>query len=412
MPIVYPFGKRDLPKIGGQITSRQNKRGSGLKKAAGPVVPALTRGIIGSRFQVPTATASIPINYTSRRIHYASPDGDVSNFRTIDTHFSYVANTISPSDTRTIKRYIEYPVNVFTQVTWNGQPTVTINGSLAISDPINLTIPAGAAFWERTVNVNAVVSNFVCIQLPASSQTLGVPDGNAASDLGNSGTIGATSVTTTFGAAAMIGDIASATARSFVITGDSIAFGEGDITTAGAKYGSGWIARALDVYGYPYVKITKPGQMIQEFVSTPTMLIDFINALSFSDLIAEHGVNDLRLSRTQGQILGDQQTVYGWCAGKKITQTTITPRSSTTDAYATTVNQAAKTDGNMAALNPLNAAIRAKPANVTNVLEAADFAMSARDSGIWTAPPAATVDGTHPNSVKAASMATQAAPLI
>jgi hypothetical protein len=59
----------------------------------------------------------------------------------------------------------------------------------------------------------------------------------------------------------------------------------------------------------------------------------------------------------------------------------------------------------MADLNPLNADIRAGLANMTNVIEAADAAMSARDSDIHKAPPAGTPDGTHFNSTRAALIA-------
>lgn len=366
--------------------------------------PPKTVGIIANRFQVPTMTASLPINYTSRRSHFAHPDGAVSNFKTIDCNFAIVGNQPQLASTRTIKRYIEYPAGVFTQVLWGGQPTVTISASNVISDPINLTIPAGAEFWERTVNLTAN-STFPCQQLPASSQAVGVPDGNSASDLGNSGTISATSVVTTFGATAMVGDIAVNGARSYGIVGDSIAFGEGDITGVGAKRGSGWIARALDVHGYPYVKITKPGQQATEFVTALSLVTPFLALLPLTDVICEHGINDLRLSRTQAQILADQQTIYGLFGGKRIYQTTLTPRSASTDAYATTVNQSGKTDGNMAALVPINGVIRAKPANVSQIIDAADAAMTARDSLIWPAPPVPTADGTHPNSYMANVMA-------
>jgi lysophospholipase L1-like esterase len=350
-------------------------------------------------------TASVPVNYTSRRSHFAHSDGDISNFRTIDANFVIAGTQPQLASTRTIKRFIEYPAGIFTQVTWAGQPTVTISTDNVVSDAINLTIPKGAEFWERTVNVGGVVSTFPCQQTPASSQVIGIPDGNSASDLGNSGTISATSAVTTFGATAMIGDIASANARSWVIVGDSIAFGEGDITGVGAKRASGWIARALDVYGYPYVKITKPGQQATEFATALSLVTPFVALLSFTDVISEHGINDLRLARTQAQVLADHQTIYDIFPGKTIAQTTLTPRAASTDGYATTANQSGRTDGTMAALVALNTSIRAKPAKVSKVIDAADVAMSARDSLIWPAPPVPTADGTHPNSYMANVMA-------
>jgi lysophospholipase L1-like esterase len=366
-----------------------------------------TTGLVANRFQAPTTTSSVPANYTSRRQHYAHPDGAISNFKTVDCTFVLTGITPVQAATRTIKRYIEYPVDVFTQVTWAGSTSVTLSTSVVTSDVIPLTIPAGAIFWERTVNLGGTVSTFPVQEMPASSQTLGLADGNSASDLGNSGTIAATSTANTFGATAMIGTIAVANAKSFVVVGDSIAWGEGDISNVGSKGGNGWIGRALDSHGYPYVKIAKQGQQATDFTSATAPVTAFLSAINYTDAVCEFGINDLRLGRTQAQVLADHQTIYGVIgSGKRVYQTTLTPRSATTDAYATTTNQTAKTDGNMAALNALNASIRAIPANVNFVIDAADAAMSARDSGIWTAPPAATTDGTHPNSTKAASMGT------
>lgn len=379
--------------------------GLGLRPRKGG--PNKTVGIIANRFLAPTATGSVPPNYTSRRSHYAHPDGAISNFKTVDCDFVFSGITAVAAASRIIKRYIEYPAGVFTQVTWNGgQTTVTLNTGAIVSDPINLTIPAGAQFWERTVNLTNTVSLFPFQQLPASSQTLGSPDGNSATDQGNSGTIAATSTQTTFGATVMIGDIAVANAKSYVIFGDSIAWGEGDISNTGSKGGNGWIGRAMDAHGYPYLKIAKQGQQAADLVAAPSRVQALLAQMQFTDVICEYGVNDLRLGRTQAQILADHQTIYGYVAGKKIAQTTITPRSSSTDSWATVANQTAKTDGNMAALNSVNAAIRAKPANVNTVIEAADAAMSARDSGVWKAAPVRTLDGTHPNSVMAAEMGT------
>jgi hypothetical protein len=59
----------------------------------------------------------------------------------------------------------------------------------------------------------------------------------------------------------------------------------------------------------------------------------------------------------------------------------------------------------MADLTGLNTDIRAGLANVYAVLEAADAAMSARDSNIHKAPPAGTTDGTHMNSTRVALIA-------
>lgn len=384
--------------------------GYGHGRARRPMGGVSLAQIAANRTQVSTTTLGITQNLTSRRQHAASPQGAVSNLRTVDVGWYYNVGTLVEANSPnawTIKRYIEYPAGVFTQVTWGGAGTVTINpGSIPIvSDAVaGLSIPAGAVFWERTVKTNAGTTTIPAIELPASPQALGLADGNSLSDLGNSGTIAASSVVTTIGCAAILGDIAVAGARSFVVVGDSIAWGTGDATSAGAKGGSGYIGRGLDAL-YPYVKLALPGQQAADFAGSHSRASALLAVLNFSDAIVEHGLNDLRLGRTQTQLLADHQTIYVMFPGKRIYQATLTPRADSTDSYATVANQTPRTDGNMAALASVNATIRALPSNVTGIVEAADAAMSARDSGVWTAPPAAVADGTHPNSTKAAAMA-------
>lgn len=316
---------------------------------------------------------------------------------------------------RTIKKYIEYPVGVFHQVLWSGVLSKSITGASGTSKSdvllssvtgLPLVIAAGDVFYERTVNLNATVASFPVSVTPAGADVLGLPDGNVSGlDLGNSGDIVPSTGVNTFGAAAIIGKIAAPNARSFVIIGDSIAFGQGDVSSVGAKGGSGWIARMLDHLGFSYVKIAMPGQQASELAASFASPAALLAQCSFSDAIFEHGVNDLRLSRTKAQILADLQTLYALAGNARICQTTITPRSDTTDSYATIVNQTPKTDGNMADLTPLNTDIRAGTANVDFVLEAADAAMSVRNSNIWGGPFPPTLDGTHPTSAKAAAMA-------
>lgn len=381
------------------------------------VVSGTTLGVVAaSRGQLPTAILAVTQNSTSRRTHWASTQGDITNLKCRDVNW-YLANTFTPTGggaTISFKRYIEYPVNVFHQVLWSASGTLTMVTGSAIytSDVIlssitglPLVIPAGAKFWERTVKTSAASQNIPVIELPVSSQTLGIDDGNTAgSDLGNSGTINPTSTVNTWGSLFISGDIAKANAKSFVIIGDSIVWGTGDISSADSKFNTGWLARSIGPT-YPYFKIGKGSWSASDFAASAVAWTNLFGALSVSDAVFELGVNDLRLGRTTVQLLGDQQTDYAKVTATRKWQTTITPRSDSTDSWATTVNQTAKTDGTMTSLNDVNAAIRAVPAGLTGIIEAADLAMSARDSGIWGGPFPPTTDGTHPNTSKATSVA-------
>lgn len=368
-----------------------------------------TLGLVANRTDVPQTFQSIAANFTSRREHFSHPDGGFQTIQSIDVGFDAFSN----ADSRTIKRFIEYPQNTFTQMTWSGATSVTIApGAVVKSDVISLTVPPATKLWERTVNLNATVTNFPVIQTPSSSPSLGLDDGNSVTDQGNSGTIAA-SDSFGFGAAALIGQIGTRNARSFLLIGDSIAFGFGD-GGIGALGGSGYLARALDVHGYPYCKMVVSGWTAGNLVSRIAAWNSFIGALSFTDMIQQLGVNDLaNSSRSQAQLLADQQTIYGLCAGKKIFQTTITPETSSTDGWATTGNQTFLSGtGTLSQLNAVNASIRAVPAGVSVVLDVADMVMSARDTDIWAAPPSPTGDGIHPSTTKHASLAATIAGLI
>lgn len=369
-------------------------------------------GLAANRTSVGVSTSSITANTTCRIEHFSHPDGALSSIQTVDLGWHLQQNQ-SPqnSGAYTIKRYIEYPANTFTQITWSSAASVTVSaGGLTKSDIIPISIPAGTKFWERTVNLNSTAASYPTISLPADAATIGVDDGCVAStDLGNSGTIAAGGTTGFIGAASIMGSVGVSNARSFAIVGDSIAFGVGDVSSSGRVGGSGYVARTLDAHGYPYTRLAVAAWTAQNLAANTTLPAAFYAAISFTDVIQELGVNDLQAnSRTVAQVLADHQTIYGLFSGKNIFQTTITTETSSTDSWATTANQTfpPASPGTLSLLNSLNTSIRAVPANVHAILDAANAQMSATNSDIWATPPAPTTDGVHPNSGSAAAIAT------
>lgn len=375
------------------------------------VINPVTRLIAANRTQYATDVSIITQPFTSRRTHYASPQGDISNLQTVDIN-AYLSSTnvITDGPVYTIKRYIEYPVGVFTQVTWDGATSIELAaGARITSDPVNITIPMGSRFWERTVILSD--ATVPVIVMPTGNSTLSLADGNSLSDAGNNGTISATSSNKTVGCQAILGDINHASPRSFLLLGDSLTFGTNDITNVGVRGGSGWLARMIDGLGYPNAKWAIGGQQAADAVAVASDLASDAASVGFTDAIFAWGLNDLRLGRTEAQLLADMQTLYGLSpfASKQLWQTTLTPRTSSTDSWATTTNQTALTDGTMSSLNTVNADIRAIPAQVDGIIEAADAFMSSRDSDLHKAPPAGTIDGTHPTSTRATLVASLAA---
>jgi len=386
---------------------RRRRPGSGIGTFGGST--GLTVGtLVASRFQYNTTTQAVTQPRTYLREHTSHADGAIRNIQTIDVnrYLSGVAAGTAGA-VHTIKRYIEYPAGVFTQVTWAGSGTVSLgSGATVTSDVIaGLTIPPLTKFWERTVVLTS--ATIPIMELPAGANVTGVDDGNASGDLGNSGSISAGPLQT-IGCNMMKGDVLADNARAFVILGDSITLGAGDITSSGAHGAAGYPARILDQHGYPYFKLCKGGQGMLDAVTIAATINANLGLFAYTDLMEQHGLNDLSLnSRTKAQVEADLQTVLGQTniVGKNIYKTTITPRSTSTDGWATTANQTPTVDGNMADLTGLNTDIRAGLPNVNTVLEAADAAMSARDSNIHLAPPAGTADGTHMDSARCALIA-------
>lgn len=376
-----------------------------------------TFGLAANRADVPEGISTITANTTCRREHFAHPDGALSAIQTVDVGWylnGSSAGIPTTADSHVIKRYIEYPAGTFTQITWSAATSVTVGVGAAVkSDLVPISIPAGAEFWERTVNLTSTVTNYPTISLPFASTTIGVDDGCVAStDLGNSGTVSAGGTTGFLGAAAIMGTIQTANARSFFIIGDSIAFGQAD-QSSGAKGGSGYISRALDIHGYPYARMVVSGWSANSLVVNSTLPVAFIATLTFPEVIQQLGTNDMAVnSRSAAQILADHQTIYGMVTGKTIHQTTINSRTSSTDGFITTANQTVITIGTLSQLNSLNASIRALPTHVTDVLDAADGQMSARDSDIWSISTLngvaknLTSDGIHPNQAGSSQIAT------
>lgn len=416
-----------LPGIRGLAGLRMFPRGLAAPGGGGP--PTSVYALAANRAQIPTTTAGLTMNstqaYVSRRSHYAHPGGDVSNLVFIDVNWAMGQTTQAGiGASRTISKWVEYGGNTY-QVTWGGATSVTIaNAGQVESDPLAVTIPAGALFYERTATLGPVTGlSLPCIQTPAAPSAIGVQDGNVLDTIANAATVTVpqgTSHERTVGSSAILGDVAGSDIRSALMVGDSITLGEADVTGVGSKGGSGWLSRKLDAQ-MSYVKIAIGGQRASQFLSligaVGSPIKAFTDALSYSEVFIHYGTNDLRASSTtQFEVLQRLQDLSAYFPGKTVHTATIPPRASGT--HTTEAGQTEQTDGSWANLDATNALLRALPSWITGqLLEVADTAMTARDSGIWKAPTpgtyagypnvtaAMTSDGTHPVSYGAAYLA-------
>lgn len=377
-----------------------------------------TRGILAAqRLILPQTLVSQPTGQTSRAMHYAHPAGAISNLKILWANWCYDSSglELAIGNSITVKASVEYPAGVFKQVLFNGSVSGTLaNGGLITSDPVSISIPAGAQFWVRTYLLpNSDPNNNIPIcTLPATATVLSTTDGNVNSaDYTMSGTISQSSTANCIRPTAIMGDVAAKGAKAFVLAGDSICFGEGDVSSTGSKGGSGYLARALASKG-SYLKICRQGQGVHEALTGTTKLQALIAALNgtYTDVVYQYGVNDLRLRGNVSQLESETLSYLALYNGRK-SVCTLTPRTDSTDSWVTTGGQTQKAaPWALSDLNTYNNYVRGLPAGIHRCIETADAVMSARDSGLWAAAtPGQTTDGTHPTSASATAAASAVA---
>jgi lysophospholipase L1-like esterase len=149
-----------------------------------------------------------------------------------------------------------------------------------------------------------------------------------------------------------------------------------------------------------------------------------------TDVITNMGVNDLVAAASVATVEQNMSTLWQNLSkfGARVWQTTITPKTSSTDTWATTGNQTAfANNSNRTTVNdwiragaPLNASLAPVAIGtagallagssghpLTGYFETADQVETARNSGIWKVGSVYTTDGNglHPSSTGAAAMA-------
>ena len=378
---------------------------SGKALNGGGIVPiAPYTGVVASRCAVPSSFSSVNKQLMARSKHVA-----LDNINSLQLVFAnwYVKNTATigenaPGAPADFQAAIEYPAGTIAGIVkFSDSITGTAaDGATIVSDPLTVNIPYGATFYVRTF---ASCTAGICFRNGAGGL-------NTAGGLTTSGecwTFGVTTPNTVttpgpfanqqaglyFGPTAIIG----VTSRvSVFVTGDSrqnngVAY---DVATDG--YGlTGELNRSL---GRPYATLNAAcgSERIATVVNTPALYVRRLALAQYcSHIVCGYGINDIAFdARTSAQVLGDLQTFWASFGTKPVYQQTISPVSTSTDSWATTVNQTTSaTNGQRTALNDL---IRFMPSGLSGMFEVADQVESARNSGIWKA--AYTIDGLHGNS--------------
>jgi lysophospholipase L1-like esterase len=301
----------------------------------------------------------------------------------------------------TFSASIEYPVGVFTQVTFGGSAYgVAASGATLVSDFVAVNIPDGARFWTRNYQQSPggiyfgsrvsdgtgenrfSATSFGDFTMTASS---GVNTVSAGSSAG-----------TSTGPCAILG---MTNKKTVAIYGDSIAAYVGDKGDAAVL--QNYIERAIGGK-YAYMNLAQTEDRAFYFVASHSRRVPLADYCSH--VIVEYGINDIWANgRTAAQLSTDIDTIISYFPSKPVAVCTLLPyASSSTDGYTTVAGQ---TISSFEAIRSVVNAQRRNGINgATAIFDGERAVESGYQSGTWnvitgaTSPATAnfTVDGLHP----------------
>jgi hypothetical protein len=309
------------------------------------------------------------------------------------------ASTIVPNtNSISIKASLDVRGNLF-PVFFNGKRTVTIEGGATVySDPIGCMITPIDPVFVRTyfdsgtggyIPRNAFLRTF--------NANLSVLDGiTFGSDLTDSGSVTATASSVGFVPRAILGT--ANVQKSFLLVGDSILDGTGDVVEA-SNGNTGFVARRFFTDKISSTKISCPGETAFAFLNNLNCRTPLVK--NYTDVICNYGTNDLTyytLSQIQTSLLKIWK--YFATKGMRIYQTTITPKTDSTDNWLTLTNQTVRSSESIRL--GLNAWLRDYSSNGAvaqsggNLFKVLDTAVIVEDSvtGKWKVPSARSYSGT------------------
>lgn len=271
---------------------------------------------------------------------------------------------------------IEYPAGVFTQLKFGGL-TVGSAGPLTTlwSDYAYVPIPNGAQFWVRTWQ-NAT-SGGVLYNLAAVNASLGEASEVPGSNKTVSGVVAA-SAGLICGPCAIVGR--SRKPAAFII-GDSRQAGWGD-NGSSAIGGFGEMNNGLITYAHTVNAMA--GNTAGGYLGTAGALQSDL-AQYASDVVSAFGINDLN-SISAATLQANQATIRSLYTAAKFHVTTLDPSTSSTDLWATLVNQTPVASNAQRVI--YNTAVRLNSLGYDPAFDCAAVSESSFNSGKWK------VDGT------------------
>lgn len=314
-----------------------------------------------------------------------------------------------PANTATFTASIEYPVGTYTQVTFSASSSGTCAaGSTLESDWVTVSIPANTKFFARVYHSSS--AGFCYYQMPTDSGNVDSANGatiefsnTTLTDKTMSGTIGNSNSVACAYPVAIVSDT---TAPTCLLIGDSICEGEDD-TYDGTQHALGYLERAIEPY-YGFSNMGTSGEPASTFISAGSRRAAL--AQYFSHIICEYGVNDMGAVASGAALVARLNNVYALVpfAGKKFIQTTLSPRSTSTDTWITKANQTVPTYYVVGAkCDAANTLIRAGGVGNSACIDLLSGAFDPADNK-WLVDGTAnkyTSDGIHPKQFAAKAMA-------
>lgn len=385
----------------------------------GPVVTKLAYGGQAASDGTTTGQSArtwfdIGVTVTGVRVVYTNFIGETPGANAINVKANIELVGGTPSDSG----------SVLTSVFFNGQRTVTIQpGGIAISDVVPVTLTKG---------VGAYIRNYVSVATLGQTWPMGkfndqgggaTLDRVTSTDTDIIDTVNPTGMGNTFLSPYMPSAILGVHGnRTILTTGDSITFGAGTTPTAADTRAGGYVMRAFkNLAGV--INVSLPAERADQFISSG-MRYRMQMAQFCTDTFCAYGNNDVHQgTNTFATVAARLQAVWALLAGYglRLHVATITPRTTSTDAFVTTVNQTAHTQNSVrvtvnnwiragapqdattgAAVAPGTAGAVPNP-YIQTIADVTDAVETTRDSGIWKAN--YTGDGTHPNATAGAAMA-------
>lgn len=299
----------------------------------------------------------------------------------LSNFYPTVTSESSNAQAITVAAGLEYN-GLITRLHFNGAHLKTLDqGGIALTDPVNRSIPKGATFYTR-IFVSVPVDGNVYPTSIASVTGLG--DGKGTGD--STTATGALTASSGEGYApsAIVGIPNDDDAVAFALIGDSMV-GDANI--------DGWpIQLVQDKYGY--MILSRPGSDVTTMEQNSGNAYRLRLAKYATHAIVTFGANDWNLPTAYATQEGYLKALWETLQDLGITvyQSTSTPRTTSTDAWATTANQTVyngNTYNDKRQIFNANLRNRVYPVRMLDVAPAVEA-----DGGVWKAT--LTGDGIHP----------------